>query len=341
MAELVIARVTEQGIQARDLSETFSGDNELIIKGQQGNAGGTCVATLNGISLSPSQTKGLNCVHLTADFKSTLMSFDFSVASDTDRFKTWVNGLSTGIILLMSHTENVTNSVLNSYFDSIGSIGWKYYWNTEKGTNKSSYVAIIDCPLKKIMTEQFMGHGRTTMQAQLCVVFDTFADIGVTGYGDMIAWEEEEKITSQAGYGVINFVDKTLTELNIKPGEYIELTGEVWSSAQAIAEGCYSALYLQYYKGTTWLSGTNISAKEKEVWTRGTQLTKVPVDCTRIIITLYRYPNKPTSTSEIGVRDIMVKLRKPDVVKTRTNGTFGQWGFITAMPTSRNLMRVG
>ena len=339
MAELVIARVTEQGIQARDLSETFSGDNELIIKGQQGNAGGTCVATLNGVSLSPSQTKGLNCIHLTEDFKTTLMSFDFSVDTDTDRFTNWVNGLSTGIILLMSHTENVTNDKLNTYFDAIGSVGWKYYWNPDKGTNRSSYVAIIDCPLKKIMTEQFMGHGKTTMQAQLCVVFDTFADIGVTGYGDMLAWEENEVFVETPGYGVVNYFDTKPQTLNIKPGEMIEINAEVWKSKEAHAAGTGSALIVQFWgdpippatsnPGSRYISSFSVNAKGVEVWERGTNSAIVPVGCTRLEGTLYRYPNKNSST-KVGIRDVMIKLRKPDVKKDRTNGTFGQWGFITA-----------
>ncbi|AAQ17984.1 gp35 hinge long tail fiber proximal connector [Aeromonas phage Aeh1] len=331
MAELVIARVTEQGIQARDLSETFSGDNELIIKGQQGNAGGTCVATLNGVSLSPSQTKGLNCIHLTEDFKPTLMSFDFSVVTDTDRFTTWVNSLATGIILLMSHTENVTNDKLNTYFDQIGSVGWKYYWNPDKGTNRSSYVAIIDCPLKKIMTEQFMGHGKTTMQAQLCIVFDTFADIGVTGYGDMIAWEESEYFTKTPGYAVKELIKlSNLKDLNIHPGETIELTGELWASEQASVDKVKSSIFLQYYTDNAWISSHSINSSGIETWTKGTVTSVVPANCNRIFIRLYRYPNVPLSTAEIGIRDVMVKLRKPDVKKDRTNGTFGQWGFITA-----------
>ncbi|QAX99597.1 hinge long tail fiber proximal connector [Aeromonas phage AsFcp_4] len=339
MAELVIARVTEQGIQARDLSETFSGDNELIIKGQQGNAGGTCVATLNGVSLSPSQTKGLNCIHLTEDFKTTLMSFDFSVATDTGRFTNWVNSLSTGIILLMSHTENVTNDKLNTYFDVIGSVGWKYYWNPDKGTNRSSYVAIIDCPLKKIMTEQFMGHGKTTMQAQLCVVFDTFADIGVTGYGDMLAWEENEVFVETPGYGVVNYFDTKPQTLNIKPGEMIEINAEVWKSKEAHAAGTGSALIVQFWgdpippatsnPGSRYISSFSVNAKGVETWEKGTNSAIVPAACTRIEATLYRYPNK-NSSSKIGIRDVMIKLKKPDVKKDRTNGTFGQWGFITA-----------
>ncbi|BES53274.1 hypothetical protein [Aeromonas phage phiWae14] len=330
MAELVIARVTEQGIQARDLSETFSGDNELVIKGQQGNAGGECVATLNGISLSPSQTKGLNCIHLTEDFKATGMAFDFSIAADTDRFTNWVNSLSTGIILLMSHTENVTNDKLNTYFDQIGSVGWKYYWNPAKGTNRSSYVAIIDCPLKKIMTEQFMGHGKTTMQAQLCIVFDTFADIGVTGYGDMIAWEENEVISSTAGYAVVKIIDKPLSELNIKVGEYIEMNAEVFHEQKAITDKTGCALIMQFWNGNTYISGMHIKPTAVDVWTPGSNMSRVPTNCNRIELSLYRYPSVPTSTAAIGMRDVMVKLRKPEVNKSRSHGTVGQWGFITS-----------
>ena len=110
---------------------------------------------------------------------------------------------------MVSHTENTTNTELNTYFDCIGSIGWKYYWDISKGTHRSSYAAIFDCPLKKLLTEQFMGSGNTTSQAYISVVFDTYADIGTTGYGDTPIWDESEFISNTIGYNVKSFFTNT------------------------------------------------------------------------------------------------------------------------------------
>lgn len=339
VAELVIARFTEQGIQARDLSENFSGTNEITIKGQQGNAGGNCVALFNGISLSPAQTKGLNCIHLDNNIVTSRMSFDFSISSDIGRFINWINSKSVGIILMVSHTENRTTTELDTFFNTIGSVGWSYYWDVAKWTHRSSYVSILDCRLKKIMTEQFMGHGNTTQQAYISVVFDTYDDIGVTGYGDAIVWDENEYHQSQPGYSVKSYFDKDLSgrELlstyNIKAGETIEVNAELMTSKQAIIDGCYPALILQFWtldsKFVSAISVT-VAGMPADVWYQRQMSIVVPPTAARIELSLYRYPSKPTSTATVSCRDVVLKLRKPSTTKTMTNGTVGQWGFITS-----------
>lgn len=333
MAELVIARITENGVQTRDLSETFSGQNEIFIKGQQGNAGGTCVATLNGISLNPSNLKGLSCIHLSGDGIATPAVFDFAEPTSTTTFPMWVNGMNDGIILFMSHTENVTNGTINALFDSWGSVGWKYYWNPEKGTNRSSMVGILDCKLKKLMSEQYMGHGKTTPPAQLSVVYDTFADIGTTGYGDTIVWDENEFISAGGSeYLVKSFIKKDpIGDFQAKIGETIEITAELMHDDICKKDGQVSSLIIQYWNGAAYISGDSITSTQLAPfeWGYKTIQTKIPAKTTHIEISLYRITNNTNGKGKIGVRDVTVKLCKPAVYSKTGMGSIGQWGFIT------------
>lgn len=333
MAELVIARITENGVQTRDLSETFSGQNEIFIKGQQGNAGGTCVATLNGISLNPSNLKGLSCIHLSGDGIATPAVFDFAEPTSTTTFPMWVNGMNDGIILFMSHTENVTNGTINALFDSWGSVGWKYYWNPEKGTNRSSMVGILDCKLKKLMSEQYMGHGKTTPPAQLSVVYDTFADIGTTGYGDTIVWDENEFISAGGSdYMVKSFINSgSLGDFQAKIGETIEITAELMHDDICKKDGQFSALIIQYWNAGAYISGDSITSAYLAPFEWGSRSvqTKIPPNTTHIEISLYRITNNTNGKGKIGVRDVTVKLCKPAVYSKTGMGSIGQWGFIT------------
>ena len=333
MAELVIARITENGVQTRDLSETFSGQNEIYIKGQQGNAGGSCVATLNGISLSPSNLKGLNCIHISETNELTPAVFNFAESADTAMFSTWIGGKTSGIVLFMSHTENVTNETLNALFDSWGSVGWKYYWNPEKGTNRSSMVGILDCKLMKLMSEQYMGHGKTTTPAQLSVVYDTFADIGTTGYGDTIVWDENEFISAGGPeYLVKSFIAKDpITKHQAKIGETLEITAELMHDDICKKDGQFSALIIQYWNAGAYISGDSITSMHLTPFEWGSRSiqTKIPPKTTHIEISLYRITNNTKGKGKIGVRDVTVKLCKPAIYSKTGMGSIGQWGFIT------------
>lgn len=334
MAELIIARVNEQGVQARDLSETFSGKNEIFIKGQQANAGGSCVATLNGISLKAPQVKGLGCIHLTESGVQDRRTFDFSIANDNTKFTTWIGSLTTGIVLFLSHSQNAADSAVTTFFNSAGSVGWAYHWDETKGTHRSSYVAIYDIPLKKLMTEQFMGHGATSHPAQLSVVYDTFDDIGSTGYGDTIVWDENERATAGTstdyqGYNYLRNVK--LSEFNINAGETIEFTAELMKSRDAHVGNAQSAMFVQFYNAGKWVKSeyiTTTSSDPELTWVTRSKKVVVPTGVDEINVSQYRYPRRDGTSGEVYARDLVVKLAKPAVAKTGS-GSIGQWGFIT------------
>lgn len=331
MAEHIIARITDAGILANDLAENLSAKHQIALVGHDTDKGGESTATLDGYSMFPSNTQGLCCIHVSTDnVVLARETFNFSVAAATAAFDTWLSSRTTGVICMVSYGSNTSTTAVDTKFKSIGCENWQYYWKTTDGSDKSSFVGIYDCPLKKLMTYQLIGPGTTFDSARLQVQYDTFDDIGVTGYGDAIIWDETER--TGTGYNYYTYLNNTpLSTLGLTNGETLEAYCELWNSQGSVNAGSRSYLFMQFYDNGSWKYSYSVNAAANEVneWVGKRLTVKIPDGVTEVRLSAYKYPRETTATdTEVGVRDVVLKTRKPVVNKTR-NGSAGQWGFIT------------
>lgn len=340
MAELVIARIDESGIRARDLSETKSAKNEITLIGHQADKGGVASISRNGLTIPIVNTKGLNCVNLSESGLVLANSvFDFSQANATTNFITWLDACTTGIVLMVSHTEIITDTTLTNKFKSIGCDSWEYYWKAG-ATARSSFAGIYDATLKKMMTFQFVGNDTSIDPATIVVQYDTFADIGSTGYGYPVVWEESEVISGSNDYPSNQYLPVTkLSSLGLSVGETIGVYAELFQDSVTVSAGSHASIIVQFYLDGVWKNSFELSGGTvANDWDGKTMELQIPAGVNEMSVGLYRFPKLTSSTGKVGARDLVVKPKKPEQIKTtQQHGGFGQWGFITSGASEKSV----
>lgn len=340
MAEFIISSVSNGGIKANTLSENFSGLHQIKIVPEHGAE--PQVVSIDGFSVSPATRNGLECIQILPDLSVGVRDvFDFSIQVDVNRFDSWLTSISTGIVLMKSKGTNTTNSTINAVFKKIGNEGWENHWNIANGTSTARYVSVYDTVLKKIMVEM-IGVG-DQLKVSLESVFDTFADIGVTGYGKAIVYDQKEYIAAAPTTPeIVRYLNgvPNLASLVVNTGETVRFSLDMYLSDLAIANGESIRLYFMGYKGNTsvtsdFITLTDVSGSWEYKY--GDMVIPSTIDNLRIYATAW--PVKPSYVGTFGTRAISVYRKKPDVSKTG-KGSIGQWGFITedSKETSGNII---
>lgn len=328
MAELIISSISNGGIKANSLSENFSGLHQIMVVPQTTKEKKT--VSIDGFSLNPVDISGLECISINDDLSTGIRDvFNFSNVADTNRFETWLNSVTSGIIIMISHGSNVTNTTINNVFKKIGNIGWEHHWDSSNGTSNTRYAAIYDCKLKKIMVEQ-IGVG-DYVEVSLETIFDTFADIGVTGYGNSIIFDQTEYINEKSNRAEIKqFIDATLSSIVVNSGETIRFNLETYRDDLSKSAGESVRLYYIGYNGNTSVLSGYVSSPDNTSgqWDNVYSDFVVPSTINRIQVYATSWPQKAQYIGTLGVRSVTAYRKKPNVIK-QGKATIGQWGFIT------------
>uniref|UniRef100_A0AB39TZB4 Long tail fiber protein proximal connector n=1 Tax=Aeromonas phage vB_AdhaM_G2 TaxID=3238786 RepID=A0AB39TZB4_9CAUD len=338
MAELVISSISNGGIKSNKLSENFSGLNQIKISPKTDTQ--NKIASINGYSINPVEIDGLECISINNDLSVGIRDvFNFKNSTDVNRFEGWINSIGSGIILMISHGENITTTSINNYFKKIGCIGWSNHWNPSTNTQNTRYAAIYDCGLKKIMVEQFGVS--SLINVSLEVVFDTFNDIGVVGYGNNIISDQQEYINEKSKTAEFKtFMNKTLiSDMVVNWGETLRFSLETYRDDLAAAAGESIRLYYIGYNGNTSVTSGYVSSLDTSgQWDFVYNDFVVPTTIDRLTVYATSWPVKSQYIGTTGVRTVSVFRKKPVVVKSGT-ASFGQWGFITedAIETSGDI----
>ncbi|QQG33998.1 hinge long tail fiber proximal connector [Aeromonas phage ZPAH1] len=328
MAELVISSISNGGIKSNKLSENFSGLNQIKISPKTNTE--KKILAINGFSINPVEVDGLECVSINNDLSVGMRDvFNFKNSTDVNRFEGWMSSVTSGIILMISHGENATTTTINNYFKKIGSIGWNNHWDPTTGTQNTRYAAIYDCGLKKIMVEQYGVS--SAIKVSLEVVFDTFADIGVVGYGNSIVSDQKEYMNSKTTTPEINmYLNKVLlSELIVNQGETLRFSLDTYRDDLAAAAGESVRFYYIGYNGTTSVTSGYVSSLDTSgQWDSVYNDFVVPNGIDRIMVYATSWPIKSQYVGTTGVRSVSIFRKKPNVQKDG-KATIGQWGFIT------------
>lgn len=326
MAELLISSVTEDGIKASGLSETFSSLHQIVISPKVSGSTEPAFITIDGYNVSLSTSNGLECINILPNLTVGVRDvFDFSIQTDVNRFETWVNSVSTGIILMKSEGTNVSTDVINEVFRKYGSFNWKYYWKYDNNTTNIGYSAIFDCGLKKIMTENFSYSDATTM-----VTFDTFSDIGTIGYGSGLISDSSSYFSNGTHIFKTILDNKPISDFSVNPGENILIGAEFFRDKISQTADESVRLYYIFFNGVTSISSGYITDTSSGYgdWINVEKNVVVPANTTNIHIYTVQWPNKGSYVGTVGIRNIYSYLKKVDVEKGGSS-SFGRWGFIT------------
>ncbi|UYD59361.1 long-tail fiber protein [Aeromonas phage avDM6] len=340
MAELIISSVSNGGIKANALSESFSGLHQIKIFPENGTE--PQIVSIDGFSVIPSDRNGLECIQILPDLSIGVRDvFDFSIQTDVNRFDSWLTSLSDGIVLMKSKGTNTTNGTINAVFKKIGNIGWENHWNISNGTSASRYAAIYDTGLKKIMVE--MLGVSSNIKISLETVFDTFNDIGVTGYGNALVYDQNEYISeTPTTPEIVRYMNgsQSLSSIGVNTGETLRISLDMYRNDLAALAGESIRLYFIGYKGNTSVTSNFVEVSDTSgSWEYKYGEITIPSTIDNLRIYATAWPIKSSYQGTFGTRCISVYRKKKDVSKSG-KGSFGQWGFITesAKETSGNIV---
>ncbi|MGL6228682.1 MAG: hypothetical protein ACRC3J_05680 [Culicoidibacterales bacterium] len=308
MAEVILSGVNKHGVSSDTLSENFATNHQIMLRGHQSNAGGMCLASINGVTLNPSNIRGLNVINISVSGKIlAATTFYFGTVGHDANFVSWIKARTEGLVLMLSHTSNRSTRNLDNWMDTVGNRIWRNYWRTGAESEFSSFVGVYDVALKKFTSKQYMGSDKDDKPAEMMIVLDAIANIGVTGYGEPIAYDTLEYLDSQSAFEFKHWHDKALiTDLHLLVGENIHLSAELWKDAfaQHASEGCVFGIKF-FDKDQTVLSVKELTKdSDAFIWTEVRADIEIPKNA--VYVSLYAaHAQSATPVGSVGIRNIV------------------------------------
>lgn len=319
-----MASFSEDGVEVHTLSETNSVNYKIDVKATDWKGDGTRygnrVITLNDVDINQNnQERGLAVLVLNGDTNVKEAHRVFDTYSDPNAMGAVITYISdivvNKIVIICSYDAIKTSIELTNYMHSIGSCVWPSVAHVSKGTNyRFSYAAIMNTNMGKIVSESFTpaeSFGGSNGFAQVSVVYDTINDLGACGVSRSVVNEIGERLSPGNEYNFTDYVDDTLTNLNLKVGITLYVKCETFTSKEAFDAQNRSRLYVEQYNDRAYVSGNNYGDNSKpDTWeTKEGYIDILPnTNVTKITVVGYQYDlsGNKVYKGQVGIRNVHV-----------------------------------
>lgn len=329
-----------QSVVTSVVSENDSVKYKLVVRGSNSDSLINEVeVTLNDVDIINRTTqrgRGLNLAVINADTMTfaewktfDIYALDNNVAAMMD----YINGLpSNRIVAIYSFDMIKSNSTLDTFMaKTMGSLAWPGTTfltrdpRTSPASNpaSSSYSAIYNSKMKKIVSENFVGNVHSSLSEDSRsfseVVFDTIDDVGATGIPQRIIDDITERTGDGSSYAVYTWPNTQTVGTDVFVGDILRFTGDLFQDQTLTDAGGYAALSVAAY------DSSNKLLDEKRIDSRGAvgaftskeDFFIIPTDAATVTTTFYHFP----STVKTGTSKVKnVVLTKASRI-TKTTGT--------------------
>lgn len=292
-------------------SEGNAVDYKIDACGSSGASRETCYVKLNNSSLGISPRPGLN---LTLIRNNALAEQrNFTLTNDLESFKTYLNSLTSGILVMYTSGTFRPNANAESFFNSIGSSSFPREYLT---TNyHASYVAVYSPLSKKISIENtYCDDGSERGNAKIETVYDVDADIGKLG-SPMRVYETFNKLSgSQHELAKLpETLPVNIADYNIKPGENLLVSFD--GSTSGLANNITGLVSVRFFNNSSLVKVDDIKFMGPE-----SKTITVPNTCNKFTIFVGKSANNASGT--VTVNSLVVTHAAPDGLSNK-GASFG------------------
>lgn len=216
-------------------------------------------------------------------------------------FTQYMNGLASGLVVCILTSERCySDTILDAWFRGKGSKCWPNTGMCKEFPN-TSYAAFFLTKESKIAMDHVFYNDGVLVEDSLApieVVYDKLDDIGATGFPGYVIWDPTE-YRSEGQYEFKKYPETgalvvPLSKYNIKPGDTIALSFELFADKELDDAGGNTRINLRWIKGTTWKTGSSYDSTYVDAYQRFDRIVTVPTDIDGFIVIAAKYPQSVT-----------------------------------------------
>ncbi len=274
---------------------------------------------MNDIDLQPQasvvQSTGLNIRGFNEPTKIAEVK-NFTIGTDdnssiNNSFIEYMNGVNHKLVVLYSGKNLKTSPKIDEWFASKGSINWPGVARINRFNYV--YVALYSPASQKFVMEAYVGQDKPTNSGfcTLETVFDSFDDIGATGFAKKAVYDPTEYV-STSEYEFKRYPENvglvaSLEEFGLRPGAKVMLSGELYQSKELVAAGLTTRVNLRWYKGTSLKDSLSVTIPNNVVdkWYKiQDTFSVIPSDADGFTIVAARYPRNDAVVALASVKNL-------------------------------------
>ena len=267
-------------------SEGNAVDYKIDACGSSETSRETCYLKLNNKALAISPRPGLNLALIRNN--TIVEQRNFTLSNDLESFKTYLNSLTSGILVMYTSGTFRPNANAESFFNSIGSSSFPREYLTSN--YHASYVAVYSPFSKKISIENtYCDDGSERGNAKIETVYDVEADIGKLG-SPMRVYETFNKL-SGAQHELAKLPETlpvNIADYNIKPGENLLVSFD--GSTSGLANNITGLVSIRFFNNSSLVKVEDIKFTGPE-----SRTILVP-SCNKFTIFVGKSANNPSGS---------------------------------------------
>ncbi|QOI66462.1 hypothetical protein [Erwinia phage FBB1] len=317
VAKNIMASFGQGFVQTQIMAENNAVKYKLSFAGSNKNSTAFSYCQINDKDIgSTSFGVGLNTKLINLSNNSVVDEkyFDFKNSSGSSQaFINYVAGLQSGLILVMfSNSELGSDTNIDNWFNSVGSVAWPNTSKLQKFPT-TSYAAIYLTGEKLICKEACIindGIYREDSRAFIDTVYDKIEDLGATGYPYRFI-NDPNTYSSSSDYELKRYPDDSLTTPIKNAGvgdKFMIFSADLFADNQLISDGMTTRIVLRWLNDNNVISSTTLetSTFEADRWiTKGTRVV-IPATANNFTVVANRYPQGSTSTGVGSVRNVFL-----------------------------------
>lgn len=319
MTETLMADIGKELITVRMVSESNAVTYKLNVGIPSAGNAKLPYLKLNDTDLQPqaslTPSAGLNIRGFavpTAIAESKYFTLTTSEGSVNDGFIEYMDSSQHKLMILYSGKGLKSSPRVDAWFASKGSVNWP--GSVRFARFNYTYIALYSPSRKKILAEVYHGEDNPT-NTGFCTmekVFDTFDDLGSTGFPYKSVYDPAEHVVTTEyefkrypeGVGLV----AKMNDFGISPGAKMMLSGELFQSKELVAAGQTARVNLRWYKGTTLKDSLSVDVPSNEVdkWYKIKDTYSIaPLDADGFTIVAARYPRNDATVAKSGIRNVV------------------------------------
>lgn len=319
MAETLMADIGKELITVRMVSESNSNTYKLNVGVPNEGNSKLPYLKLNDVDLQSQVSvvqsgginiRGFNVPDTIAEVKNFTLTT--SGGSINTGFIQYMDSVTHKLVVLYSGKGLKSSPDVDAWFASKGSVNWPGSVLCDRFNY--TYIALYSPSRKKILAEVYNGEDKPT-NTGFCTlekVFDTFDDLGSTGFPYKAVYDPAEHVVTTEyefkrypeGAGLV----AKMNDYGISPGAKMMLSGELFQSKELVAAGQTARVNLRWYKGTALKDSMSVDVPSNEVdkWYKIKDAYSIaPLDADGFTIVAARYPRNDATVAKSGIRNVV------------------------------------